>query len=270
MTLLVEIGNTSLKWSRLTGGQLGSMAAARHYGSLPIDVLASWEQLDGIKMVLVASVGPESVIDAVRSAATAYWQCPFTRVETQAQAQGIKIAYADAARLGVDRFLALIGAHWLDERQGSVTEAGSDAQRQPATTHEARRPSLVVDAGTAVTFDALLANGAHLGGQILPGVTMLRESLLGDLRLPSHQTQDHSDPWGTDTGPAIAAASLQAPAALAERLLQRLQQDTGTMPRLILTGGDAERIASLMHHPCECEPALVLNGLARFASTELD
>ncbi len=265
MKLLVEIGNTSLNWCRLDGGQLGEMTAARHYGSLPIDVLASWEQLAGITGVLVASVGPESVVEAVRATAAAYWQCPFSRIETQAQVQGVKIAYADAARLGVDRFLAMIGAYWLDVRQGLAIGADAEAQQPAATEPEPRRPTLVVDAGTAITFDALLADGRHLGGQILPGLSMLRQSLLHNTQLPSHETQDHTDSWASDTGPAIAAASLQAPVALAERLLQRLQQDSGTMPRLILTGGDAERIAPLFRESYECQPALVLKGLARFA-----
>ncbi len=288
MIVLVDIGNTSLKWCRLQGQALGPMGVARHSGALPIDVLASWEQLERVEKVLVASVGPEPVVAAVRSAAAAYWQCPLIRIESQAQAQGVRIAYADADRLGVDRFLALVGAHWLGGGQQVAAHSGAASGRaaddsrpdhrrpQPAAESapepapepapEFAVPKLIVDAGTAITFDALLADGTHLGGQILPGVTLLRQTLLRDLQLPPHQTQDHAEAWGADTGSAIAAASLQAPAALAERLLQQLQRYTGIKPRLILTGSDAERLTPLLPEPHEHQPALVLQGLARFAA----
>jgi type III pantothenate kinase len=297
MKLLVEIGNTSLKWAPLKAELPGPMVTARHFGSLPIDVLASWEQFDSVDGVLVASVGPVSVLDAVTSATAAYWQCPLERIESKAEAWGVQVAYEDAARLGVDRFLALIGAHWLAERPDLMARVEYDPHRtepdpMQAESHPAMPPeldpeaaltatkaahsdhlhtpeqgcaTLVIDAGTAITFDALLADGRHRGGQILPGITLLRESLLQGTRLPPHQAQDHHDFWGIDTGPAISAASLQAPAALAERLRTALQRETGKVPRLIMTGGDADRIAPLLHRAFQLQPDLVLIGLARFA-----
>ncbi|MEA3638418.1 MAG: type III pantothenate kinase [Lamprobacter sp.] len=276
MKLLVEIGNTSLKWAPLEAHAHapGPMTAARHSAALPIDVLASWEQLEFVEAVLVASVGPASVVEAVSSAASAYWQCPLDRIETQAEAWGVQIAYQEPARLGVDRFLALIGAHWLTQRP-DLMQAKPDSSPTAMDTADAgleppRRPdegcaTLIIDAGTAITFDALLANGRHRGGQIMPGITLLRESLLQGTRLPPHQAQDHHDPWGLDTGPAISAASLQAPAALAERLGNRLQQETGKVPRLIITGGDANRLLPLLRREAYLQPDLVLLGLARFA-----
>ncbi len=111
----------------------------------------------------------------------------------------------------------------------------------------------------------MLADGTHRGGQILPGIATLRDSLLQGTRLPPHQTQDQSEHWGQDTGPAIAAASLHAPAALGERLRETLRHETGRAPRVILTGGDAERLAPLLQAPVRLQPDLVLRGLARFA-----
>ncbi|MBK5937692.1 type III pantothenate kinase [Halochromatium roseum] len=283
MKLLVEIGNTSLKWALLDAELPGPMVAARHFGSLPIDVLASWEKLESVDGVLVASVGPASVLDAVSSATAAYWQCPLERIESQAAAWGIQVAYQEPARLGVDRFLALIGAQWLAERPELLANAEPDPVRaEPKSVtaviatkplHDSESPqtpeqgcaTLVIDAGTAITFDALLADGRHRGGQILPGIAMLRESLLQGTRLPPHQAQDHYTPWGADTGPAISAASLQAPAALAERLRSALQQETGKIPRLIITGGDADRLVPLLRRTIHLQPDLVLMGLARFA-----
>ncbi|NEX16814.1 MAG: type III pantothenate kinase [Halochromatium sp.] len=302
MKLLIEIGNTSLKWALLQGeaGLPGPMAAARHFGALPIDVLASWDQLGGVERVLVASVGPDTVLDAVKTAVAAYWQCPLTPIETSAEALGVRVAYAEPERLGVDRFLALIGAHWLAGRPDLLTGALEQVKPEPELTYKPKprggfssdhvpavkptvspspeRPlprhsetpesgcaTLIIDAGTAITFDALLADGRHRGGQIMPGISMLRESLLRGTRLPPHQTLDQHDPWGIDTGPAIAAASLQAPAALAERLRSVLHQETGKIPRLLMTGGDAGRLAPLLDQTVHLQPDLVLIGLSRFA-----
>ncbi|MFP4278710.1 MAG: type III pantothenate kinase, partial [Halochromatium sp.] len=117
MKLLIDIGNTSLKWAVLEGTALGPMTAARHFGALPIDVLANWETLTRIERVLVASVGPEPVLEAVQATVAAYWHCPLRRIEPAAHAHAVRIAYADPRRLGVDRFLALIGAYWLERRE---------------------------------------------------------------------------------------------------------------------------------------------------------
>ncbi|MBK1705925.1 type III pantothenate kinase [Halochromatium glycolicum] len=256
MKLLIDIGNTSLKWALYQDGEIGPMRSARHFEALPIDVIASWEQIARVSKVLVASVGPQGVFEAVIAAARACWNCPVVRIETGVQAHGVRIAYAEPSRLGVDRFLALVAAHSLPTPAAAANGSGHRADTAAAI--------LIVDVGTAITFDGLLADGTHLGGQILPGIATLRSSLLQRTQLPSHQTQDHPGIWGQDTGPAIAGASLQAPVAVAERLVHRLEQQTGVPPRLILTGGDAERIATLFDTPLEQHPDLVLRGLARF------
>jgi type III pantothenate kinase len=255
MKLLVDIGNTSLKWALSDEAEIGPMAVARHYGALPIDVLAAWEAIESVDAVLVGSVGPSEVVDAVRTASASYWRAPVEQIKTQAQAHGVRIAYAEPSRFGVDRFLALIGARWLAQQ----------ARFDTLGREYIETATLVVDAGTAITIDGLLADGTHLGGQILPGIPMLRASLLQNTRLPAHHTQDHDRLWGDDTGPAIAAASLQAPAALGERLLRGLHEQSGQRPRLLLTGGDAERLAPHFHSSYQHQADLVLIGLARFA-----
>jgi type III pantothenate kinase len=254
--LLVDIGNTSLKWALSDGVEVGPMLAVRHFGALPIDLLAAWEAIESVDVLLLASVGPGEVAEAVRTVAALYWQCPVEQIETQAQAHGVRIAYTEPSRFGVDRFLALIGARWLAQQA---------IQADTVEREFVEAATLVVDAGTAITIDGLLADGTHLGGQILPGIPTLRASLLQNTRLPAHHTQDHDRLWGDDTGPAIAAASLQAPAALGERLLLALEDESGQQPRLLLTGGDAERLAPHFRSSYEHRADLVLVGLARFA-----
>lgn len=242
MLLLLDIGNTSIKWGLWDSGVLTGTGSARHFGALPIDVLAEWDRLKGVDAVVAARVGPRSVLDAVADVAAALWHCPTRQVETRASAHGVCIAYADPKRLGVDRFLGLIGAH--------ARYAG---------------PKVIVDAGTAVTYDLLLGDGTHLGGLILPGIQAMRDSVLSKTQIPRVEVVESDRVWGVDTPEAVAAASIQAPSALADRLLARLEDRAGACAEIVLTGGDAERLATSVGRPPRLDPSLVLHGLSRLA-----
>jgi type III pantothenate kinase len=251
MDLLIDIGNTNLRWTTHDpefpaldgeGPLLGPMAGVRHHGALPIDLLAAWDLLDPPARVLVANVGGDDLAEHLTRTTRSLWGIEPRFAVPQAQALGVRVAYAEPTRLGVDRWLALIAAR-----------------------HQGPGAALIVDAGTAITYDLLLADGQHLGGLILPGVHLMRETLLGRTRIPpvaEPTDPDPGAPWATDTAAAIAGASLQAPAALAERLWGQLCDQVGDSPRLILTGGDAECLAPLIQVPAHLQPALVLQGLA--------
>jgi type III pantothenate kinase len=256
MDLLIDIGNTNLRWATHDpeasapdgeGPILGPIVGVRHHGALPIDLLAAWDQLDPPARVLVGNVGGDDQAEHLARATRSLWGREPLLAVTRGQALGVRVAYAEPTRLGVDRWLALIAAH-----------------------HQGLGAALIVDAGTAITYDLMLADGRHLGGLILPGVYSMRETLLRRTRIPpaaQQGTQEAeptagSPPWATDTVSAIAAASLQAPAALAERLWRHLCDQVQGDRRLILTGGDAERLAPLIPGPVHIQPALVLQGLA--------
>lgn len=269
MWLLLDIGNTSVKWACLADGGLGPMGSARHHGALPLDLLAAWDGLTGVTGLLIGRVGPPAVEAAVLKAAAALWQPRVQRVGTLAAAHGVRVAYPEPTRLGVDRFLALIGAHWFGARWFGARWPGGDpaaALASASTPPDAAAPRLIVDAGTAITFDLLGADGRHYGGLILAGVSAMREALFAGTQLPRSEPADITQPWATDTAEAIAAASIQAPAALAGRLYHRLAVETGATPLLLLTGGDAERLLPALDLPVTPVPDLVLRGLARFAT----
>jgi type III pantothenate kinase len=242
MDLLIDIGNTNLKWAPCTAGLLGEMRTVRHHGGVPIDVHAAWEQLATPDQILVSSVASGSVTQALSLSCRSHWNREPRFARTERHSHGVTVAYQDPRRLGVDRWLALLAAH-----RGWAT------------------PALVVDAGTAITFDLLLADGSHLGGLILPGIDMMRKSLLAGTAIPPVQLEETAEPWASDTATAIAAGSVQAPAALAQRLVERLAGETGDAPELLVTGGDADRLLPLMGRPARCVPDLVLQGLALLA-----
>lgn len=238
MMLLLDIGNTNLRWALSDSSGRLAVQVVRHGGAAPLDLLADWERLDAPERVIASNVGGAQVAEAIGRVARTYWGLEVEFVQTRARFGALRIAYAEPKRFGVDRWLALVAAHRL------IPKA-----------------TLILDAGTAATFDLLLADGRHLGGLILPGVEMMRASVLAGTQIPRVETEPTDDPWAVDTGPAVAAGSLQAVAALASRVYDRLRDQASTRPELVLTGGDAERLLPAMDRPCRVIPDLVLRGL---------
>ncbi|WP_295451148.1 type III pantothenate kinase, partial [uncultured Thiodictyon sp.] len=193
MNLLIDIGNTNLHWALQADGVLGPMDGVRHSRGVPLDLLAAWEVVPPPQRVLIGNVGGARLGEAVARVVRAYWGREAEFALPRQGCLGLRVAYAEPARLGVDRWLALLGAQ------------GCDA-------------ALIVDAGTAVTFDVLAPAGLHLGGLILPGLTMMRDSLLAGTQIPPGAPEPTVEPWATDTAAAVATGSLHALAALAERL----------------------------------------------------
>lgn len=250
MNLLIDIGNTNLRWALHDANGLGPMQGLRHGGGVPLDLLAAWEALDRPDRVLTGNVGGEPVGLAVARVARAYWGLTVEFATPRGDHLGVRVAYPEPARLGVDRWLALLAAR-----------------------EYAAGAALILDAGTAATFDLLLADGRHLGGLILPGLAMMRDSLMAGTHIPHGEPQPAPEPWATDTGAAVATGSRHALAALVERLYDRLGEraaasDGGRAlpPALLITGGDGASIAPLIARPLELVPDLVLRGLARLTT----
>lgn len=242
MDLLIDIGNTNLKWAQHEAGTLGEMRTVRHHGGLPVDLHAAWELMATPDQILVGSVAGDAWVSVLDLACRARWGRKPRYARTEHCAHGVTVAYEKPESLGVDRWLALLAAHQICEG-----------------------PVIIVDAGTAVTFDLLLADGRHLGGLILPGIEMMRDSLLSGTCIPRVEPEDSGELWAADTATAIAAGSIRAPAALAERLHDRLKADAGETPELLVSGGDGERLLPVIGRPGRLVPDLVLQGLALLA-----
>jgi type III pantothenate kinase len=245
MILLLDIGNTCLHWACADASGLGDQQVVRHGGGAPLDLLAAWETLAPPRRVIASHVAAPDVTRAVGQVARAYWGLEVHAVQTGERFGDLRVAYSEPSRFGVDRWLGLIGARAM----------GAD-------------PLLVLDAGTAVTFDLALADGQHLGGLILPGIEMMRGSLLSGTSIPRIESDPADAFWATDTGPAVAAGSLHAIAALASRLHDRLAEHARAEPRLVLTGGDAERLIPVLDRPHQHVPDLVLRGLLEVVTAE--
>ncbi len=245
MRLLLDLGNTRLKWA-LHAPPLGWFAhgAVDWQPDMARALELAWTGLPQPTTVIAASV-----VDTVREAQVAnvterLFACAPRWLRTPASACGVRNAYAEPQRLGVDRFLAMVAAR-----------------------ADGHAPCVVAGAGTALTLDALAADGQHLGGLIAPGPQLMQQSLLdATARVRPDRPGDILE-LADNTADAVASGCWQAAAALIERFATRVAKRVGATPTLILGGGDAARLAPLLSLPVQLSQDGVLHGLAVWADT---
>jgi type III pantothenate kinase len=245
MSWLLDLGNTRAKWARFAHGRRADAVAAvahaepRFLDQL-VDALAP-ATADG--RVWLASVADPVLTDAVLNRlATAGHRCE--RVRTRPEALGVRIAYADPARLGVDRFLALLAAHARDDG-----------------------PWLLVSVGSALTVDLLARDGTHVGGLIAPSPGHMRQALAERFPALAVDGGDLGD-WAADTGDALASGALAAAAGLVERAHRLAQARLDVVPTVLVSGGGAAPVRAALPFASEFVEAPVLDGLARLAAAE--
>lgn len=243
MTWLLDLGNSRLKAARwLPDGGLGEVQAWAHGASDFPGSLQPW--LGGLapgETCWLASVASADVTAAV-AAQLATAGHPARRARTLPELAGVRIAYAEPTRLGVDRFLALLAAR--------ARGAG---------------PWLLVSAGSALTVDLLDAAGQHRGGVIAPSPEHMRAALAA--RFPAlAYAGGEAHAFATDTADALASGSLGAAAGLVERCQREATRLLGVAPTVLLGGGGGERLRELLELDVEPAPTLVLEGLAVYAT----
>jgi type III pantothenate kinase len=252
--LAVDIGNTRLKWALYGGPSPG--AALLRQGAVfleAIDGLAEgpWRDLLPAPASMLGSVVAGEGIRRRTEAQLELWDVEPRWVVSGASACGVTNGYDHPSRLGVDRWVALIGArHRMLGRGG------------PA------RPVLVVMVGTAVTVDALDAGGRFLGGLILPGFgLMLRALEMGTagLKAPTGEAVD----FPTNTSDALMSGGADAIAGAVERMHRKLLARTGQEPALIMSGGAAVKLASISDLPFESVETLIFEGLLQLQARRL-
>jgi len=242
--LLVDVGNTRLKWARLENDGLGEFAALVHRGqALPVLLNQYWGALEKMQRVLVASVAAISVRTQLESWVAQHWACRMEFLSSPAQGSGLVNSYDDPARLGCDRWAAMVAARRRTESAFCV-----------------------VDCGSAVTIDAVDESGRHLGGLILPGMRAMLDALGRNTPLMLNEFE-HMDKarLGTSTEGAVQAGILGAISCLVNQTVSDQQSLSDTGLHCFLTGGDAAYIAPLLNIPYEHRANLVLEGLAILA-----
>jgi type III pantothenate kinase len=246
-TLLVDIGNTRVKWAILRDGRQGGLQAAAHENSgLALRALVR-RAPKNVSRVVVVSVVDEALSRVLDAAARRRFGVTPEYIRSMQRAHGVSNGYRDIWRLGADRWVSAVGAHALAPD----------------------RTAVIANVGTALTIDAVSARGRHRGGAIVPGPATMVSSLLngthGIQRRASGARSTSRSLFATDTASALAAGSMFAAAAFIDRALLEAQRELKGRPVLILTGGAAPALQRYLRSPARVVPDLVLRGLAVFA-----
>ena len=233
MILDVDIGNTRSKW-RMSGA-----GGDRVISSVGRD--EPWSHAFGCvavapSRVRASCVGGAERLSALAAFSLSRWGIALEVAKVESGNGGVTCGYHETERLGVDRWLAILAAH-----------------------SRFRRDVWVVDAGTAITLDFVSAAGEHSGGYIMPGLSLMRQSLaLGTIGVGAHQevSPERLRP-GRNTRDAVAlGALLAAVGGIAEAC-----RTTAASACVVLTGGDAALLAPLLPMSSEVVEGLVLDGL---------
>jgi type III pantothenate kinase len=241
--LLVDIGNTRVKWARLRGTRMGKQYAAANAG-WGVEDYAQRVIGRSSERVIVSSVARPRVNKAFVAAAKRAGVPEPEFAASQRRAGGITTAYLEPWRLGVDRFIGAIGARYLADG----------------------KPVCVVNVGTAITIDLVDASGRHRGGAIVPGPALMVDSLLehtsGIRRRAQGGANGVRSLFARTTRTAIGQGSRYAAAAVIDRAVEEARNDLGRRPVVLLTGGGSTAVKPLLRTICIRVPDLVLRGLA--------
>lgn len=243
--LLFDIGNTRLKWGIAHDGELRRTGSISHERLREQGYSALTTRLPTkVDAVLASNVAGPTFATRLSGVIGMHCHSDVHFAHSEAQGFGVTNSYKQPRRLGVDRWVAMIGARSFS-----------------------RKALCVVDAGTAVTIDALTSSGQHLGGQIFPGVRLMNDALAkdtSDLPAVKRAAANKSEAlpgFASSTGKAIYSGAMGAVCGAIERAM-RAMRSAGYRPLLVLTGGDASRILAVLDAAAEHRPHLVLEGLA--------
>ncbi len=247
--LALDIGNTRLKWAQYASPDPQAPLIAQGAEFLEnIDKLSegAWASLSTPNHVLGCVVAGDAVKRRVQDQMELWDAIPQWVVSSDAEA-GLRNGYDHPTRLGADRWVAMIGAYHHMLQQG------------------APRPMVVVMVGTAVTVEAVDAQGKFLGGLILPGHgIMLRalESGTAGLHVPTGEVRE----FPTNTSDALTSGGTYAIAGAVERMVQHLRTHCGAEPKCFMTGGAGWKMAPSMSVPFELVDNLIFDGLLHMAA----
>ena len=230
--LLLDVGNTRLKWAHADAQGIREENAVAHEGdpAAALSVLA----LDRPDTIWIASVAGAGLETGIRGACLARWHVEPQFARSKAQQLGLRNAYAKPERLGVDRWLAMLAA-WC----------------------EASTACVVADAGTALTIDVIDDRGEHLGGLIAAGLRTSEQAVLGSTRFPARERAlPIHDGLGQDTEACVRQGAMLSCLGALEHVAAQYPQ-----ARCHLGGGDASTLLPFLSSRWQARPSMVFEGL---------
>ncbi len=261
MLLAIDVGNTNTVLALYRLSAPGDPAPASpvadwrittHRGSLTVDevgiILRDLFALRGIDMGQVTGIAISSVVPpldtTLRRAAELYFKIKPLFVEPGVRT-GLPILTDNPAEVGADRIVNCVAAH--------------EIFKKAAAPHP---PVIVVDFGTATTFDCISSKGEFLGGAIAPGLGISAEALFSRAaRLPRIDIRKPGKVIGTGTVDNLQIGLYYGYIGLVDGILERMIAELGPETKTIATGGLARLIAGGSKYIAEVDELLTLTGL---------
>jgi type III pantothenate kinase len=245
--IIVDIGNTRVKWAWIERGALkvGEPFSSRAETLKP-HLDARWGSIARPDLVYVSNVAGSALGLKLADWIAARWRAELRLVRPTESGFGVTNGYERPDRLGVDRWVGLI-----------------------ALRRYFPGPACLADCGTALTLDALDAEGRHLGGVIAPGPALMKKSLAIETSAIREFDGGGFGALGRNTAEAVANGVAGACVGLVEKTVSELSARLGCAPCLVITGGGGSQLAAQLAIPSRLDPHLVLKGLLTIVETEL-
>jgi len=246
--LLFDAGNTRLKWAAVESTQHPSDRQKKlwaYSGSITSNALQSAEARTEIAdyiaktlpkpdAIAFTCVAGQEAMSNIQSLFPQWSDLPWKQLTGDSQYLGMRTLYQNPEKLGADRWAAAIGARALSNTN-----------------------TLIINAGTATAIDLLGANGVHYGGWILPGLSLMQESLESNTaQLPLAERRDSQAGFGINTNDAIIGGCDAAQIGAITLAIELAKQMNHPVEKIWLDGGNAKVLAQ------EIKKYEVLNSLA--------
>ena len=241
MILLFDLGNSRIKCAEWVDGRIANRFSIPHQGHLPDALTDALRHMTEPRQVLGCHVSSEVLAEELDAATDQLWGLRTKWARSMERQCGLVSAYRTPELLGVDRWVAMLGA----------LELGLT-------------PCCVVDCGTAVTVDVVDRRGQHQGGLIFAGLALSRQALSQRAHRLSDAGEGDLPLLATETLTAIRSGTFHGLASAIEGLYQTISSQQREPLRLVLTGGDADILApALQSCNPDVQPDLVFHGLLR-------
>lgn len=239
MIVLFDIGNTRTKFC-IVKDDVREHSIAISNEKLSGNYLT--EAFGGARKVLVASVGHNELADDINQWCQRH-NVIYQQVVSEAKKNGIVSAYEDYTKLGIDRWLAIIGASYTFPQKNV----------------------LIIDSGTATTFDLLTSDGKHQGGWILAGVDMLITSVLANTtQVHANDNEQECTSFGKNTSENVHNAAWAATVGSVNMAIEESTELGINIDEIIVTGGNRKKLSSLIHNKASVIEDLVFIGLQTY------
>lgn len=262
MLLAIDIGNTTISMALIDDQRrihkrqkIASALDGKRIAVNVTNVTKKWEfelqrsrqkKAYGIEQVVICSVAPKILQAVVKGLGHAI------KVKPMVVGRNIKVPlknkYKNPKEVGQDR---LVGAYAACELYGA--------------------PAIIIDLGTAITFDVISSNQEYLGGVIIPGLRLSAESLhVKTALLPKINIDKPTVLIGRNTVESMLSGLFYGYGSLCEGMIKRLSKEVGGSPKVIMTGGHTELMKQFISSKIRVlNEDLVFQGLALLSQIKL-